>query len=493
MKKYIIVTDKPNVVLPKDEYEIISPAKFISYNIAPKKTRKFRPKVINLCNNFDYLSKGYYVSLLAEAMGLSCIPHISNIVTLNWKKNYDLILPEINTLLQKHFNEPEEDPLLRTYTTYFGRHENPKLEPITRRLFDVFRFPVLTFELKFVSGKGWVINKVDSGSVASLSNGRLEKFQQALDRFTGSAWRFSGANKKAERHWIAILHNPDDPMGPSDKKALNKFIKIGKQMGLWVELITKADFSMILEYDALFIRETTAINNHTYRFAAKAESEDIPCIDDTQSIIRCCNKVFLHKLLEANGIETPKTTIIDKVQKPEMLVGQEFPAVLKIPDGSFSHGVFKVKNAEEFCETANKLLKKSEMVLCQEFVESEFDWRIGVLNGQAIYALRYYMAKGHWQIYNHNAKAKSKKEGDHDAVALEDVPSNVIDAAVKSSNLIGKGLYGVDLKQRPNGDVIVIEVNDNPSIDSGVEDTLLGDELYRIILQHLVTLIEAQA
>ena len=32
----------------------------------------------------------------------------------------------------------------------------------------------------------------------------------------------------------------------------------------------------------------------------------------------------------------------------------------------------------------------------------------------------------------------------------------------------------------------VIEVNDNPSIDSSVEDAYLGDELYRIIMGDFV-------
>jgi glutathione synthase/RimK-type ligase-like ATP-grasp enzyme len=32
----------------------------------------------------------------------------------------------------------------------------------------------------------------------------------------------------------------------------------------------------------------------------------------------------------------------------------------------------------------------------------------------------------------------------------------------------------------------VIEVNDNPSIDSGVEDKYLGDELYRVIISEFL-------
>ncbi|MDU5676888.1 MAG: RimK family alpha-L-glutamate ligase, partial [Pseudomonas aeruginosa] len=61
--------------------------------------------------------------------------------------------------------------------------------------------------------------------------------------------------------------------------------------------------------------------------------------------------------------------------------------------------------------------------------------------------------------------------------------------ALEAAGLIGDGLYGVDLKQA--GDkVLVIEVNDNPNIDAGVEDGQLGDELYRRILQAFVQRLE---
>lgn len=37
-----------------------------------------------------------------------------------------------------------------------------------------------------------------------------------------------------------------------------------------------------------------------------------------------------------------------------------------------------------------------------------------------------------------------------------------------------------------NGRAVVIEINDNPSIDHKVEDAVLGDELYYRILNHFV-------
>jgi glutathione synthase/RimK-type ligase-like ATP-grasp enzyme len=65
----------------------------------------------------------------------------------------------------------------------------------------------------------------------------------------------------------------------------------------------------------------------------------------------------------------------------------------------------------------------------------------------------------------------------------------VLDTALKAANLIGDGLYGVDLKQ-VGKKVYVIEVNDNPNIDAGMEDKIIKDELYRIVMKSFVKRIE---
>jgi glutathione synthase/RimK-type ligase-like ATP-grasp enzyme len=99
------------------------------------------------------------------------------------------------------------------------------------------------------------------------------------------------------------------------------------------------------------------------------------------------------------------------------------------------------------------------------------------------------MARGHWQIYNHASSKESS--GGFDTLPTFEVPKSVLDAAIKASGIIGKGLYGVDIKQA-NGKVYVIEVNDNPSIESKIEDKYLGKELYMIIMQEFVNRLEAR-
>jgi glutathione synthase/RimK-type ligase-like ATP-grasp enzyme len=135
------------------------------------------------------------------------------------------------------------------------------------------------------------------------------------------------------------------------------------------------------------------------------------------------------------------------------------------------------------------LFRDSELILAQAYTYTDFDWRIGVLNGEVLYACRYYMSRGHWQIVDHS---KSKpREGAFDTIMPEEAPKTVIQTALKAANAIGNGLYGVDLKQ-VGRKVLVIEVNDNPNIDAGVEDKIAGDDLYRRIMREFIRRLESR-
>src|SRR3990167_8761512 len=247
------------------------------------------------------------------------------------------------------------------------------------------------------------------------------------------------------------------------------------------KIITKNDYSRVAEFDGLFIRETTAVNHYTYRFARRGIAENLVVIDDPISIVRCANKVYMAEMLKKANIATPKTIILHKSNKDELLNQLELPYVLKQPDGSFSNGVVKVHDKLELDEELHRLLNQSDLVIAQEFVPTEFDWRIGILNKMPLYACKYYMAKNHWQVNQWQANG-SFKVGAHQSVRLEDVPQKVLNIAKRAASLIGDGLYGVDIKQIDNK-VMVIEVNDNPNIDFGTEDGILKDQLYKEIME----------
>jgi glutathione synthase/RimK-type ligase-like ATP-grasp enzyme len=100
------------------------------------------------------------------------------------------------------------------------------------------------------------------------------------------------------------------------------------------------------------------------------------------------------------------------------------------------------------------------------------------------------MVRDHWQVIKHAGDGQHA-EGRTDAVALADTPREVLDTATRAARLIGDGFYGVDLKQTAAG-VFVIEVNDNPNLDLGAEDKVLGDEVYRRLLGHLLARFEGR-
>ncbi len=126
--------------------------------------------------------------------------------------------------------------------------------------------------------------------------------------------------------------------------------------------------------------------------------------------------------------------------------------------------------------------------MAQEYIPTDYDWRIGIINKEPLFACKYFMAKGHWQIYNHKNSGKTS-EGDFETVPIYNVPKIVLKTALRATSLIGKGLYGVDLKL-VDDKCFIIEVNDNPNLDYGVEDAILGDELYNKVLREFVVRLE---
>ena len=98
------------------------------------------------------------------------------------------------------------------------------------------------------------------------------------------------------------------------------------------------------------------------------------------------------------------------------------------------------------------------------------------------------MSPRHWQIVRHKEDGKAV-EGAYRSIPLDEVPVAILDAAKKSARLIGDGLYGVDIKEI-DGRVYVIEVNDNPNIETDVEDKIPGMELYTDILKEMIRRIE---
>ena len=453
---------------------------------ASKASRRPR-KVINLCRNYDYLSLGYYCSLLAEARGDRITPTVETILDLQQRNAQQGLLEQLDRLIDGLDDVPKSVNSL-SFHVFFGRIEDPALADLARKSFELFRCPLLELELDRPAGlSGWKTASVKALDPRDVDVSRDSLFMSALDEFTRRRWSPMRVQSVPKMD-LAILHDPTDPLPPSNLTTLARIAQIGEDMDISVELIRKRDFSRLTQFDALFIRETTSVAHHTFKFAKKAQAEGMPVIDDPGSILRCTNKAFLAELLRENGIGTPRTRLVSRRTVARFEDNLDYPVVLKVPDGSFSRDVKKAADFKEFQAIAHSMFKDSEIVLVQDFMYTDFDWRVGVLNGEVLFVARYFMVRDHWQIIRHAGDGEHS-EGRTEAVKVADTPLAVLQAAVAAAKLIGDGFYGVDLKENASG-VFVIEINDNPNLDLGCEDRVLGDEVYRRLLGHLLAKFE---
>lgn len=481
-KRHVIVVEKPadwKAEFP--DYPVVTAREYLSN---PDYGRR-GITALNLCRHFGYLTTGYYCSLLAEARRHRMIPSVRTLSDLVRKSVYRIDAEDLDERLQKAMRGEHATKI--EILLYFGRQADPRLAEISRQIFEAFPCPILRVE--FRRENRWTLNRVRPGNIAQLKGEQRAEFITALEAYLSKPWR-ARKSRGASRYDLAILFNPDDPLPPSDLKALRNFERIGKTMGFAIDIIGPKDYARVAEYDALFIRDTTKINHYTYRFARKAEAEGMAVIDDPVSIMRCTNKVYLAELLRSNRIPHPRTIILQEGQLDVAERDLSYPIVLKIPDGSFSRGVYKAANRTELEELTARLFKESDLILAQEYLYTEYDWRIGVLNRQPLYACQYFMSKNHWQIVDHKTGG-GFAEGRYRTLPIDETPANVVQTALKAANLFGDGLYGVDLKQNASG-VFVIEVNDNPNLEAGVEDAWLKDDLYRAILADFARRIDAK-
>lgn len=432
-------------------------------------------RVINLCRSYRYASTGYYGSLLAEARGNRILPTVRTITDLASRSIYSLNSEDLDERVDRRLRQRREAGDLPAFEILvaFGRCDADDLLPVAQELFASFPCPLLRVE--FRHQERWRIGTIRPVQIGALNDRQRQLVEQSLEVYIGRTPR-RRRTRPVARYDMAILHNPDETLPPSNPGALRKFIAAGKRVGIEVDLITRRDFSRLAEYDALFIRETTAIGHHTYRFAQRADREGLVVIDDPESILRCTNKIYLTELLQRHNLPVPRTRIAIKGETGQLQLGNELPLVLKIPDGSFSRGVYRADSVEQAHQILAKLHGDSDLVILQQYLYTEFDWRVTLLDGDVLFACQYFMSRAHWQIVRHRPGGRSQ-QGRHRTFAAADVPAEVIETARRAASLVGSGLYGVDLKQFADR-VYVMEINDNPNIDAGVEDRVLGEALY---------------
>jgi glutathione synthase/RimK-type ligase-like ATP-grasp enzyme len=483
--KPIVVVDTPRLwPLDIPTVEVVSAR---SYLFDPEWSSRRGVRVFNLCRSYRYQSTGYYVSLLATARGHRPVPNVTTIQDLKATEIVRIRSSDIESLIQQSMSTIKSDDFV--LSIYFGQNLAKRHDRLAARIFGLFEAPLLRAVFRRENDR-WELSTVRTIATDDIPPEHNDFVISVAREYFAKRYRPPPRGKPPARYDLAILFDPRDPEPPSGDRAITKFIRAAEAVGMRAETVGKSSYARLAEFDALFIRETTNVNHHTYRFARRAAAEGLVVIDDPESILRCTNKVYLAELLHRQGVPTPATLVLHRgnLHEAERVLGM--PIVLKEPDSSFSLGVKKVETPIQLREEAERMLQSSELIIGQAFTPTELDWRVGVLGGQPLWVCKYFMAQNHWQI-RRSLDHGRLRYGRVEAVPVSEAPRSVVRTALAACKPIGHGLYGVDLKQIGRR-VYVIEVNDNPTIEAGDEDAVLGDQLYQRIMQHFVDRLDEQ-
>ena len=467
MKSFVVVENPKRWPLELGAVEVVAAR---SYLVEPRFAEMKRAAVYNLCRRLGYQTVGYYVSLLAAARGHRPMPSVATSQALGHLSLLRAASEDIDGEIRRVLSNLRSDEFV--LSIYFGRSIAKRHARLARALFNHFPAPILIARFQRAAGT-WRLTSLRLGAASEIPESHKELVDEAARDYFSR--RPAAPTKTTYRYDLAVLWSPDDPRPPSDERAIKRFIRAAGKQGIRGEVIGPEDFGRIGEYDALFLRETTYVDHRTYRLATKAVAEGLVVIDHPEAIIRSTNKAYQAEVFARYGIPAPRTHLVYHDEDDDLAAKVGLPCVLKKPDGAFSLGVVRVETAEEARERLRELLTESEVVVAQEFVPSDFDWRVGVLDRRPLFACRYHMARGHWQIVSR--RGRTDRYGKVEPVRLDDVPGPVVDTAVRAASLFGDGLFGVDIKvvgQR----VMVMEVNDNPNLDAGFEDAVDRDGVY---------------
>jgi len=374
-----------------------------------------------------------------------------------------------------HHDESERFEL----DAYFGRDPAERHQALAQQIWADVKAPLLRMRFRR-AGDCWTLERMAAIGVSDVPAQHRPFLLEAARAHVASSERPNAPRASGEKPRVAILWDPKEEHKPSNEAAVQRFVEAPPSVGLAADVIGPDDIERLEAYDELLIRAGTDVAGYTYEFARRAEALGMPVVDDPDSILKCTNKVFLRELMSRYRIPEPKTLVVHRDNVDQVVQTLGLPCVLKLPDSGFGLDVLKIEAEDQLEAAANKFFAVSELIIAQEWLPTGFDWRVGVYDRRPLFVCKYFMAPGHWKV-NRIEPGQETVEGETVAYAVGEVPEIVVGTAVRAANLIGRGLYGVDLKQVEDR-CYLIEVNDNPNVDAGNEDQVLGSALYREVM-----------
>ena len=167
-------------------------------------------------------------------------------------------------------------------------------------------------------------------------------------------------------------------------------------------------------------------------------------VNSPDAIAACASKAQTTARLLKNGVRTPDTIFTGSKKCVEKFLEKHGTVVYKPVYGFDGNGIYPFKSMSE--------LKEDSPYYIQEYVKNNCDYRVFVVGGVAVGAIRRTS-----DSFAHNIHQGGFGE------ALEVIPEEICDIASRAAKAIGIDYCGVDLLPLEDGGYTVLEVNGTPN------------------------------
>ena len=263
---------------------------------------------------------------------------------------------------------------------------------------------------------------------------------------------------------LAILYDPNEKMAPSSHASIKYFARIAEKMSVDVEAITKASAGRARRIRRpVHPRDDCARQPHLPLCAPSRErghgrhrrsglddqvhEQDLPDGPARRAICRRRKPRSCTRRSEPSCRSDGPARSSDRAEDSGWIVFARHP---------------QSRNSEEI-KRRRRAVPAHDLVLAQEFMLTEFDWRVGVLVGRA--ALRMPVLHGARPLADLQPSADGTARAGGFETSCAKAPPEMIESRCARPRRSATA-FTASISSRPTQGFVVIEVNDNPNLDA---------------------------
>ena len=208
----------------------------------------------------------------------------------------------------------------------------------------------------------------------------------------------------------------------------------------------------------VFVRAGVLDNEVGLALLSTFEKAGAFMINNRDGMLTCDNKMSSYITFNQNGIQTPKTSLInndESVEDAHKRIGGKFPVIIKTITGTQGIGVSIANDYKSLLSNVQSLWKFGAELLIQEFLEMDFDIRTIIVDGVIIASTKRIKPKEDFRSNRHRG-------AETEPYILSDDEKKLLLNAYRST---GAYMVGVD-HTIVNGKSYILECNGSPGIGS---------------------------